>query len=159
MAVEAYLPSDYVSDQRQKIELYKQIRKAQSKDELLDLQGDLIDRFGEYGQPVANLLLIGELKMNADQAMLTKIKQKGDDIHLTFDPQASQYVKAADIIQGVARTRFKSTLGTTDDGAITVRLIIQPKMTQQDWLQQLLQLVEDLAALVQDVQDKQETKK
>ena len=159
VAVEAYLPSDYVSDQRQKIELYKQIRKAQSKDELLDLQGDLIDRFGEYGQPVANLLLIGELKMNADQAMLTKIKQKGDDIHLTFDPQASQYVKAADIIQGVARTRFKSTLGTTDDGAITVRLIIQPKMTQQDWLQQLLQLVEDLAALVQDVQDKQETKK
>ena len=159
VAVEAYLPSDYVSDQRQKIELYKQIRKAQSKDELLDLQGDLIDRFGEYGQPVANLLLIGELKMNADQAMLTKIKQKGDDIHLTFDHQASQYVKAADIIQGVAQTRFKSTLGTTDDGAITVRLIIQPKMIQQDWLQQLLQLVEYLAAIVQDAQDEQETKK
>ena len=97
--------------------------------------------------------------MNADQAMLTKIKQKGDDIHLTFDHQASQYVKAADIIQGVAQTRFKSTLGTTDDGAITVRLIIQPKMTQQDWLQQLLKLVEYLADLVQDAQDKQDIKK
>ncbi|WP_295731720.1 transcription-repair coupling factor [uncultured Limosilactobacillus sp.] len=158
VAVEAYLPNDYVEDQRQKIELYKQIRKAQSKDELLDLQGDLIDRFGEYGPAVANLLLIGELKMDADQAMLSRIKQKCDNINLQFTKQASRYIKAADVMQAVAQTRFKSTMGTADDGSLTVRLIIQPKMTQQDWLHQLLKIVELLATTAQSQQTDQEEK-
>lgn len=159
VAVEAYLPSDYVADQRQKIELYKDIRKAQSQEELLDIQGDLIDRFGDYGQPVANLLLIGELKMDADQAMLTTIKQKQDDINLTFDKDASQFLTAPQIIQAVAQTRFKATLGETENGQMTVRLIIQPKMTQQDWLHQLLKLVKQLADLVQDAQEQSKQKK
>ena len=154
VAVEAYLPSDYVADQRQKIELYKEIRKAQSKEELLDLQGDLIDRFGDYGQPVANLLLIGELKMEADQAMLTEIKQKKDDLHLTFAKEAGTYLQAPQIIEAVAKTRFKVTMGENDAGQLTVRLVIQPKMTQQDWLHQLLNLVSDLADVVQTAQEK-----
>lgn len=158
VAVEAYLPNDYVADQRQKIELYKQIRQAQDKDELLDIQGDLIDRFGDYGQPVANLLLIGELKMAADQAMLTRIKQKQGEIHLTFAKDADQYLQAAQIIKAAADTKFKFTLGQNDRGQVTVRLIIQPKMTQQDWLHQLLQLVNDLADLVQAAQDQRQKK-
>ncbi|WP_251548081.1 transcription-repair coupling factor [Limosilactobacillus caecicola] len=152
VAVEAYLPSDYVADQRQKIELYKTIRQAQNKDDLLEIQGDLIDRFGDYGQPVANLLLIGELKMEADQALLTQIKQHQDNLNLTFAKAANQYLKAAGVMKAVAQTRFKATMGETDDGQLTVRLIIQPKMSQQDWLHQLLKVVAELAATVQEAQ-------
>lgn len=154
VAVEAYLPDDYIADQRQKIELYKQIRQACDKDELLDIQGDLIDRFGDYGQPVANLLLIGELKMKADQAMLVRIKQTKGEIHLTFANDANQYLKGAQIIKAAANTKFKFTVGENDHGQVTVRLIIQPKMNQQDWLHQLLQLVGDLADIVQEEQKK-----
>lgn len=151
--VEAYLPNDYVDDQRQKIELYKDIRKAQTKDDLLDIQGDLIDRFGDYGQPVANLLLVGELKMDADSAMLVFIKQDKDNLHLTFDQAAGKYLKPAQVIQAVSKTRFKATMGENDQGQLTTRLIIQPKMSQQDWLHQLLKVVEQLADVVQDAQD------
>lgn len=156
LAVEAYIPNDYISDQRQKIEIYKDIRKAQTSDELLDLQGDLIDRFGEYGKPVANLLLVGELKTQADQAMMVSIKQHQSDINLTFAKECNQYLKPADIIKAVAETKFKSTLGEDDQNRLTVRLIIQPKMTQDDWLKQLLQLVKVLANDVQTQQDNYE---
>lgn len=159
LGVEAYLPSDYVSDQRQKIELYKDIRKAQTKEDLLDIQGDLIDRFGDYGQPVANLLLVGELKMEADAAMLVSIKQDDDNLHLTFDHQAGEYIKPAQIIQAVAKTRFKATMGENDQKQLTLRLIIQPKMSLQDWLHQLLKVVTNLADQIQDAQTENEQKK
>lgn len=157
--VEAYLPNDYVEDQRQKIELYKDIRKAQTKDDLLDIQGDLIDRFGDYGQPVANLLLVGELKMEADAAMLVSIKQDHDNLNLTFGKGVGDFLKPAQVIQAVSQTRFKATMGEDDHGQLTVRLIIQPKMTQQDWLHQLLKVISQLAAEVQDAQEKRQSKK
>ena len=53
-----------------------------------------------------------------------------------------------------ANTKFKFTVGENDHGQVTVRLIIQPKMNQQDWLHQLLQLVSDLADIVQEEQEK-----
>ena len=146
--VEAYLPDEYVSDSRQKIALYKQIRQAKSDQELLDLQGDLLDRFGDYGKPVENLLLVGKLKMNADAAMLASIKRQRDNLNLTFTKAGSQVIKPPAIIKALAKTRFKATMGQTDDGCLTIRLVIQPKMTQKDWLEQLIVLVSGIKQAV-----------
>ena len=92
--------------------------------------------------------------MKADQAMLVRIKQTKGEIHLTFANDANQYLKGAQIIKAAANTKFKFTVGENDHGQVTVRLIIQPKMNQQDWLHQLLQLVSDLADIVQEEQEK-----
>lgn len=148
--VEAYLPDEYVSDSRQKIALYKQVRQAKSDQELLDLQGDLIDRFGDYGESVENLLLVGELKMNADAAMLESIKRQRDNLVLTFTKTGSRAIKPPEIIKALAATRFKATMGQTDDGRLTVRLIIQPKMTQKDWLKQLIVCVRGINQALND---------
>lgn len=148
--VEAYLPDDYVSDSRQKIALYKQIRQVQSDQDLLDIQGDLIDRFGDYPRPVANLLKVGSLKMHADYAMLESIKRQRDNLSLTFTKQGSLQVKPPLIIKALTKTRFKATLGQTDDGRLTVRLVIQPKMTQDDWLTQLIEFVKGINEAVSD---------
>ncbi len=54
LGLEAYLPTDYVADSRQKIELYKRIREADSDEAETEISEDLIDRFGDYPQPVTN---------------------------------------------------------------------------------------------------------
>ncbi len=72
LGVEAYLPSEYIEDQRQKIEIYKEIRKAENEDQLTETQGDLIDRFGDYPIQVENLLIIGKIKLFSDLALLEK---------------------------------------------------------------------------------------
>ncbi len=46
LGVDAYLPEEYVSDQRQKIEIYKRIRELDSQEMLDELEDDLLDRFG-----------------------------------------------------------------------------------------------------------------
>lgn len=149
LSVEAYLPSDYIEDQRQKIELYKTIRKARDDNEMLEIQGDLMDRFGDYPQAVANLLTVGQLKLHADQALLEEVKQKGDNIYLTFNSQASGLIKGVDLLKTIASTNFKASLGE-DDGKLSVRLIIQPKTSQQTWLHDLLTLVTKWDEMVQD---------
>lgn len=70
--LEAYLPSDYIQDSQQKIEIYKRIRQIENQDQLNEVTDDLIDRFGDYNEPVANLLKISEMKMYADKAMIEK---------------------------------------------------------------------------------------
>ena len=113
------------------------------------LAHDLIDRFGDYPTAVGNLLLISKLKRRADLALLSQIKRQRDNIMITFSPKGSRLVKAAEIIKQLAKTHFKATLGENDQ-RLTVRLVIQPKMTTNDWLNQLLKFVGGLADVVQN---------
>lgn len=147
LGVEAYLPDSYVDDQRQKIELYKTIRQASNDEELLDIQGDLIDRFGDYPTAVGNLLLISKLKQHADEAMIEQVKRQRDNILITFTPAGSHMVKAPTIIKLLAKTKFKATLGEQEE-RLTVRLVIQPRMSTADWLNQLLKFITGLATAV-----------
>lgn len=155
LGVEAYLPDSYVSDQRQKIELYKTIHGAASDDELLDIQGDLIDRFGEYPHAVGNLLLISQLKLHADLGLVKEIKRQRDQITITWTLTGSRRLTAREIIKQLAATKFKATIGETDQ-LLSVRLVIQPKMTSDYWLHQLLKFVTALGDVVQS--GKQQTK-
>lgn len=91
LGVEAYLPDSYIDDQQQKIELYKSIRQAGDDAELLDIQGDLIDRFGDYPTAVGNLLLISKLKRRADLALISQIKRQRDNIMITFSPKEADW--------------------------------------------------------------------
>ena len=45
--INAFIPSTYVYNEYQKLELYKRISSIESKDEMEDMTDELIDRFGE----------------------------------------------------------------------------------------------------------------
>ena len=79
--------------------------------------------------------------------MIEQVKRQRDNILITFTPAGSHLVKAPQIIKLLARTKFKATLGE-QDGQLTVRLVIQPKMTQTDWLNQLLTFLSGLSQVV-----------
>ncbi|MFX3668571.1 TRCF domain-containing protein, partial [Streptococcus suis] len=59
LQIDAYLQSDYIGDQRQKIEIYKRIKNIDSLVNYQELQEELIDRFGDYPDVVAYFLEIG----------------------------------------------------------------------------------------------------
>ena len=47
LQIDAYLPDEYISDERHKIEIYKRIRQIDNRVNYEELQDELIDRFGE----------------------------------------------------------------------------------------------------------------
>ncbi|GAF36376.1 transcription-repair coupling factor [Lentilactobacillus farraginis] len=133
--LEAYLPSDYIQDNQQKIEIYKRIRQVGNKDQLDEVTDDLLDRFGDYNQPVANLLKITEMKMYSDLAMVEKIHQDGPRVTLTFAKQASDTFGSKDLLAAIAQTKFRATINNADK-KYQVILTVQPNM--KDWLDQII---------------------
>ncbi|HEO8163945.1 TPA: transcription-repair coupling factor, partial [Streptococcus agalactiae] len=82
LQIDAYLPAEYISDERQKIEIYKRIRELETRADYEALQDELIDRFGEYPDQVAYLLEIGLLKAYLDLAFTELVERKGNEISI-----------------------------------------------------------------------------
>ncbi|MFC0216124.1 transcription-repair coupling factor [Paenibacillus chartarius] len=80
--LDAYLPSDYIYDSMQKIEIYKKVANIRSLEEAEDLADELLDRFGEPPQAVQNLLAVARLKAFGAEYRIEQISQKGDDFQI-----------------------------------------------------------------------------
>ncbi|KID41031.1 transcription-repair coupling factor [Fructilactobacillus fructivorans] len=146
LGIEAYLPSTYIEDQQQKIELYKRIRQMDSEDQFTELQSDLIDRFGEYPVEVANLLEIDRIKMLADYDLIEKIRKDQSNLMVTVSKTGTQKFTSKDILKAIADTDFRSAVKVVD-GRYQIKLVVQPTMKDKDWLSQLYKFVSGLSKI------------
>lgn len=80
LQVDAYIPSLYITDSRQKIEMYKKFVAATTLEDVDDLAEELIDRFGDIPKPVENLLTISRLRVYALRHHIVEISQKDPDV-------------------------------------------------------------------------------
>lgn len=145
--LEAYLPTDYVSDSRQKIELYKRLREANNDDQLNEIQDDLIDRFGDYPKPVENLLAITHMKQFADAALVEKITQNGQTLVLTMSPAASEKLAGVEIFKALKATTLKARVAA-DAAKMKVSLTVPKTMQPADWLNELIAFCQAMQAIV-----------
>jgi transcription-repair coupling factor (superfamily II helicase) len=61
--IDAYVPSDYVAAEAQKIDLHRRLALAESEDDLRELRAATEDRFGPLPEPVESLFSIQEAKL------------------------------------------------------------------------------------------------
>ena len=61
--VDAYVPTDYMPAEAQKIDLHRRLALAESEDELRELRAATEDRFGPLPEPVESLFAIQEVKL------------------------------------------------------------------------------------------------
>ena len=84
LTLSANLPSAYVSDPGQRVDLYRRIAAIRSEDSRSDLLDELIDRYGEPPKEAVALLDIALLRAEASAAGVTEIKQDNGRLLLTF---------------------------------------------------------------------------
>lgn len=82
--IDAYIPSFYIKNEYQKLDIYKRISGIESEDEYMDMQDELIDRFGEIPKSVENLLRVAELKALAHRAGVTDVNINRQEIGLVM---------------------------------------------------------------------------
>ncbi|MEB3103260.1 transcription-repair coupling factor [Ferviditalea candida] len=92
LSLDAYLPSDYIYDNMQKIEVYKKVASIKSLEDAEDLREELVDRFGDLPQAVNNLLAVGRLKVYGNRYGILSISQKGDEILLSIHDSQNQLI-------------------------------------------------------------------
>ncbi len=78
--IDAYLPSTYIYDSMQKIEVYKKAASVSSLQEAIDLYEELEDRFGDPPDEVTRLLLVAKLKVYGIAYGIESIQQQGEDL-------------------------------------------------------------------------------
>ena len=76
--VDAFIPASYISNEYQKLDVYKRIAAIESREEMEDMAEELTDRFGDIPKKVEKLLEVAALKAQAHQLYVTAVEQKGE---------------------------------------------------------------------------------
>jgi transcription-repair coupling factor (superfamily II helicase) len=87
--ISAFIPESYISDENQKIEIYKKIAYIGSQEDIYDIEEEIEDRFGDLPQVVRNLLDISYIKHLAGQCNIVSIAQKKNSIIVKFNSEKS----------------------------------------------------------------------
>ncbi len=91
--IDAYIPPSYIKNEYQKLDIYKRISGIENEEEYMDMQDELMDRFGDIPRPVENLLRIAALKAEAHRAYVTEVYINRQEVRLTMYPKAKLRVE------------------------------------------------------------------
>lgn len=145
LALNAYLPSHYIKDERQKIELYKRIRSMTGEEEYRELQDELIDRFGDYPQEVADLLLIGLIKYYSELALIETISKEDRLIKIDFSEAGRENLQIEWLFKALKNVTLKTDMKSQDN--LQVEFKLTPRITKEDWLDNLLSFTKELVSV------------
>lgn len=76
MAVNAFIPEDYISSSQMRIDVYRKIACIESEEERDDLLDELLDRFGDIPPSLWNLVRISLIRNSACACGINLIEQK-----------------------------------------------------------------------------------
>lgn len=86
--VDAFIPDSYISNEYQKLDIYKRIAAIENEEEMEDMVEELIDRFGDIPKRVMKLLEVAGLKALAHSVYVTSVEQKGEQFTFTMYEKA-----------------------------------------------------------------------
>jgi transcription-repair coupling factor (superfamily II helicase) len=108
------LPEEYVPEVNQRLAFYKRLAGAADPDELTDLRGELLDRFGPLPEPAQQLLDIVRIRIAARALGIERLEAGGGTAVITFSPGTSiepqRLVAAIQASRGRLRMRREFTL-------------------------------------------------
>ena len=140
--MDAFIPDSYISNEFQKLDIYKRIAGIETQQDYDDMLEELLDRFGEPSKAVMNLLAIARLKAIAHQGYVTEIKQMGREVRITL------YEKAKLDPAGIPLLMQKYRRGLSFKNEQEPKFILEiqgkiiPALT--DFAQELVNMVEEV---------------
>ena len=103
LQVDAYLPSEYIPDSAQKIEIYKRFTAIRTIDDVQELMDECLDRFGEWPPPVERLFAVARIKVYAWKHGIRSLREEGDDWVVEFAPEAVERLDGQQLFRHVSR--------------------------------------------------------
>jgi transcription-repair coupling factor (superfamily II helicase) len=84
LPVEAHLPTEYVPDEAQKLELYRRLARARTPGDLAAFRQEVTDRFGPMPAPVVRLVEVAELRLAAEAAGVGSVSREDGQLVVRF---------------------------------------------------------------------------
>jgi len=78
------IPETYIPDSSQRLRMYKRISSAANVEELDALSEEMIDRFGQYSEPVENLFRYARLRQDAIALQIQSVEKSSNQVFFRF---------------------------------------------------------------------------
>jgi transcription-repair coupling factor (superfamily II helicase) len=148
LTIDAFIPSEYIQDGKQKIEMYKKFAAVSLQEEIEELREEMLDRFGPLPESVENLLYVARLRVYAIRNRIVEITQKDQDIKILFHEDRTASVDWSRIFDLTSKFQRRISVSKTGQQvAITVKVKgLKPEEAtrlMEDFLQEFEQLNKD----------------
>ena len=120
LGLDIKIPDRYIADEQQRLRMYKRISSLATPEARMDLEAELVDRYGPIPSSVRNLFSYALLKSAAERLLVQSVERKEDEVWLRFHAQAP--VDPQKLTQFVRRHRGSSF---RPDGVLRFRLASQ----------------------------------
>ena len=78
LPIDAHIPHDYIESERLRLEAYKRMASIESDDGVDEVRAELLDRYGDLPEPVANLLDVARFRTVAASAGVAEVTAQGN---------------------------------------------------------------------------------
>ena len=148
LRVDAYLPSDYVTEEKQRMEMYKRIASVVTDEDRADVTDELIDRYGELPDAAKTLLDVSQLRALCNRLGVSRVTRGKEGLIMMLD---ERFVPdPACLLQAISETDGRLALSAR----ASARMILKtPNLQEQELLQEALQVIRKLAARVGELEE------
>ena len=144
--VDAYLPTEYVSDEKQRMEMYKRIAGIASENDRADITDELIDRFGTPPPAVEALLDVSQLREMCNRIGVSQVARGKEGVVMRLDeryvPEPSRF------LQAITDTDGRLMLSAKRPAALILKLQSGP---DKDALGETLKVMKRLTARLKEL--------
>lgn len=144
LSLDAFIPPAYIKNEMQKLDIYKRIATIQSREELMDMEDELVDRFGDLPRSATNLLSIALLRSKAHEAYVTEIKGGKKGVRIRMYPQAAINTDRIPDLVNEYKGLLKFTVETQPFFTFMPRKTYQGATGDLEFLEELMELVDKL---------------
>jgi transcription-repair coupling factor (superfamily II helicase) len=139
--IPALIPADYLPDVNMRLTFYKRLANCQDKQQLRELQVEMIDRFGLLPEAVKALFQIAEIRQIGEQLRLKKIEAGPTSGRLQFSQNTK--VEPITIIKLVQSNPNKYRLLNNDQLSFTMPMA-SPELRLNSVYAMLTSLIDSL---------------
>ena len=139
--VNAYLPAEYVTGDKQRLEVYKRIASITTAAQRDDVEEELVDRFGDEPLCVANLVAVAYLKAMCAKLGIDRVNQADGRIDMRFAPNAQ--VDGQKLFKALTGFDKRLTLNAAAPVTLTLR---DATLNREDLLMLCVKVMERLLA-------------
>ena len=148
LRADAYLPAEYVAEEKQRMEMYKRIASVVTDDERADVTDELIDRYGELPQTVSTLLDVSQLRGLCNRMGISQISRGKGGILMRLD---ERYIPdPALFLQAIAGTDGRLVLSARTPASLMLK---DPALQEKDMLTEALKVMRKLNANMEKLQE------
>ncbi|GAE94188.1 transcription-repair coupling factor [Gracilibacillus boraciitolerans JCM 21714] len=145
LKVDAYIPDDYIPDEKQKIDMYKRFQSIYSQEDIHDLRDELIDRFGNYPTEVENLFHVSTLKMMSKKERIESISERKQKIEVIVAEERSQEIDGAKLFEFANQHGRLIQLGTEERKLkVEFKFDNQQYMKRYEVLEEFIQVLQEM---------------